>query len=183
MHPITFNILYLLFSTASSESFLVRNTTCIKPNLVRRQYFVDQTVCNEDVSTQHWIWTRDNQLMHVRTLRCLQAPQRANGGNNYYLDLKECDMNKTRQLWSCKGKHFFLETLNLYMSYRENLQHIFATTASDSNQQTKWARYESGKKLCFKGMHGWTIFVYLILHRHIVHKNQNNVVLHEAYSF
>ena len=91
--------------------------------------------------------------MHVRTLRCLQAEQHANGGKNYYLVLKECDTNKTRQLWSCKGKHFFLETLNLYMSYRENL-HIFAITASDSNQQTKWARYKSGKILCFKGMVG-----------------------------
>ena len=126
---------------------------CIKPNLVDRQYFVDQTVCNEDVSTQRWIWTQDNQLMHVRTLRCLQAEQHANGGKNYYLVLKECDTNKTRQLWSCKGMAFFLKMSNLHMSYKEKL-HIFAITAPNSNQQTKWARYKSGKILCFKGMVG-----------------------------
>ena len=95
--------------------------------------------------------------MHVRTLRCLQAEQHPNGGKNYYLVLKECDMNKTRQLWSCKGKHFFLEMSNLYMSYKENLKYIFTT--ADSNQQRKWARYKSGKNLCFKGMVGQSLSI------------------------
>ena len=111
--------------------------------------------CNDSEKKQRWIWTPNNQLMHVDTLKCLQLGEQDEKGNSYWrIVLKECNHSKGKQLWKCKGQQGQIETskgIKLYMT-KEHL--VWGTTYNIQNRnQTTWTRYRSSdKNLCSKGM-------------------------------
>ena len=127
--------------TDSSSSFLFQSKMCMTPN---NDYLVGRT-CNVNNSNQHWIWTPNNQLMHVDTLKCLQQSERF--GDYWLLVLQECKNTETKQFWKCQGQTFFLKndnTINLYI-----IDRAWGTIRKIKHTLS---RYSSGKYLCSKGI-------------------------------
>ena len=138
------------YFTASSNSFLVQQTECMKPWAFNGVYYVIKTVCNATDLTQRWVWTQTNQLMNVALWKCLErGPYKDNGF--WYLIVQTCS-NKENQLWSCQGQTFFLKTptLTLYMNSRKSISFVLGT--SDFNERDLWTRYLSRENFCAKGM-------------------------------
>ena len=127
--------------TDLSSSFLFQSKKCMIPN---SGYLAERT-CNVNNSKQHWIWTPNNQLMHVDTLKCLQQSERF--GDYWLLVLQECKNTETKQFWKCQGQTFFLkndDTINLYI-----IDKAWVTTRKIKHALS---RYSSGKDLCSKGI-------------------------------
>ena len=129
--------------TALSNSFLFQSKKCMIAN---NGYLAERT-CNVNNLNQHWIWTPNNQLMHVDTLKCLQQGKRYEDSQFWYLVLQECNSAETKQFWKCQGQKVSLrnnDTINVYM-----IDKAWVTT-----HKTKYAlsRYSSGKYLCSKGI-------------------------------
>ena len=130
--------------TALSSSFLVQSIAkkCMTPY---NGYLAGRT-CNVNNSNQHWIWTPNNQLMHVDTLKCLQRGKQLDDPLFWSLDLQDCKSTETKQLWKCQGQTFSLknyDTINLYIKNR-----VRGTTF----HKEALSRYSSGKYLCSKGI-------------------------------
>ena len=129
--------------TALSSSFLFQSKKCMIPN----NGYLAGTTCNVNNANQHWIWTRNNQLMHVDTLKCLQQSKRSiNNPQFWHLFLQECNSIETKQFSKCQGKTFSLknnDTINLYTSDR-----AWGTTY----YKQALSRYSSGKYLCSIGI-------------------------------
>ena len=138
------------FFTASSNSFLVQQTQCMKPLAFKDGYYVIKTVCDATDLAQHWVWTRTNQLVNVALSKCLEQGEYRSSGF-WYLIVQICS-NKAKQLWSCQGQTFFLKTptLTFYMNTRNSLTYVLVT--SDFNERDLWTRYLSREKFCAKGM-------------------------------
>ena len=113
-----------------------------------RVYYVKKAVCDAADLTQRWVWTRTNQLMNVALWKCLEQ-----GGYKrsrfWHLIVETCS-NRTKQLWSCQGQTFFLETPKLYMNSRKSSTNVLVT--SDFNNRDLWTRYLSRENFCTKGM-------------------------------
>ena len=127
--------------TDLSSSFLFQSKKCMIPY---NGYLAGRT-CNVNNSNQHWIWTPNNQLMHVDTLKCLQQSERF--GDYWLLVLQECKNTETKQFWKCQGQTFFLkndDTINLYI-----IDKAWVTTRKIKHALS---RYSSGKDLCSKGI-------------------------------
>ena len=136
------------FFTASSNSFLVQQTECMKPWLFRGVYYVIKTVCDETDLTQRWIWTQKNQLINVALWKCLERGELYQ--NDYwYLILQTCS-DKAKQLWDCHGQTFSLKTPTLYMNSRKSSSLVLVT--SEFNERDLWTRYLSRENSCAKGM-------------------------------
>ena len=141
-----------------SASFLVERITglkCMKPEWSGDYLKIIKTNCNTHDSSQHWIWTRNNQLMHVNTLQCLGRGKRYAVVSDYwYLVLGECISTDTKQRWKCKGNANFLSIKwNLFM-YMDNLDEYIYGTNSDKlgiSQWKNWRRFPSNQSLCSKG--------------------------------
>ena len=173
-----FDICYLnkffnICSTAnSSNSFLVERIgfKCIAPEwnneLVTQYHYNNRETCNVSDSNQRWIWTPNNQLMHVNALKCLQQGFLqfigSNSGNSYFnLVLEECMSTQTKQLWQCLGQksqyfvNFQSKTSKLYM-YMDQFPldqpaYIYGTNADTYSERLKWHRLPSKRSLCSKG--------------------------------
>ena len=156
-------ISFEIYFTASSNSFSVENIEskqCIvqKWNNTLRTHFITKTTCQSDEKIfpyQRWIWTRYNQLMHVKALRCLQpcrskCSKMVSSGKYYWrLQLGTCNSTKTNQLWQCtKENSFRLETSELYMYLDSSEDYIYA---SNSSKGINWKRFSTNKKLCSRG--------------------------------
>ena len=129
--------------TDLSSSFLFQSNKCMIPY---NGYIAGRT-CNVNNSNQHWIWTPNNQLMHVDTLKCLQQGKRSGKSQYWYLVLQECKNTETKQFWKCQGSTFFLKndvTINLYI-----IDRAWVTTRKIKHALS---RYSSGKDLCSKGI-------------------------------
>ena len=127
--------------TDLSSSFLFQSKKCMIPY---NGYLAGRT-CNVNNSNQHWIWTPNNQLMHVDTLKCLQQSERF--GDYWLLVLQECKNTETKQFWKCQGQTFFLKndnTINLYI-----IDRAWGTIRKIKHTLS---RYSSGKYLCSKGI-------------------------------
>ena len=127
--------------TDLSSSFLFQSKKCMIPF----RGYLKKTTCNVINSNQHWIWTRNNQLMHVDTLKCLQQSERF--GDYWLLVLQECKNTETKQFWKCQGQTFFLKndnTINLYI-----IDRAWGTIRKIKHTLS---RYSSGKYLCSKGI-------------------------------
>ena len=129
--------------TDLSSSFLFQSKRCMIPY---NGYLAGRT-CNVNNSNQRWIWTPNNQLMHVDTLKCLQQGKRLVKSQYWFLGLQECNSNETKQFWKCQGQTFSLkndDTINLYIINR-----AWGTTLKIKQALS---RYSSGKYLCSKGI-------------------------------
>ena len=130
--------------TDSSSSFLFQSKMCMTPN---NGYLVGRT-CNVNNSNQHWIWTPNNQLMHVNTLKCLQLGRKQDANLYFwYLVLQECNSTDTKQFWNCQAQIVFLkhyDTIKLYIYDK-----AWGTTIATRHEL---GRYSSGKYLCSKGI-------------------------------
>ena len=115
-----------------------------------RVYYVEKAVCNATDLTQRWVWTRTNQLMNIAFWKCLeQGGETSKDSGFWYLIVQTCS-NKAKQLWSCQGQTFFLETPKLYMNSRKSSTYVLVT--SDFNNRDLWTRYLSPENFCTKGM-------------------------------
>ena len=129
--------------TALSSSFLFQSKKCMIP----KNGYLEGRTCNVNNSNQRWIWTPNNQLMHVDTLKCLQQGKRLVKSQYWFLGLQECNSNETKQFWKCQGQTFSLknyDTINLYIINR-----AWGTTLKIKQALS---RYSSGKYLCSKGI-------------------------------
>ena len=140
-----------------SASFLVERITgskCMKPELVSgKYYYIIKTNCNTHDSSQHWIWTRNNQLMHVDTLQCLErGPRYLPASDYWYLVLGECVSTDTKQRWQCQGNANFLSIKwNLLMYLDNSNKYIYGDDNLKTNQWKNWRRFSSNQNLCSKG--------------------------------
>ena len=140
-----------------SASFLVEriSSKCMKPV----NSYIENTSCDTTDSSQHWIWTRNNQLMHVDTLQCLGRSEEYLSTITfwwYYLILEECISTDTDQRWQCKNDANFLliwQNLQLFMYMGNSGRYVYATNSDKSkyNQGKNWRRFPSNQRLCFKG--------------------------------
>ena len=113
-------------------------------------YYVEKAVCNATDLTQRWVWTRTNQLMNVALWKCLERGIRYKVNSSVWFLIVETCSNKPKQLWSCQGQTFFLETPKLYMNSRTSSTNVLVT--SDFNNRDLWTRYLSRENFCTKGM-------------------------------
>ena len=130
--------------TALSSSFLFQSKKCMIPF----RGYLKKTTCNVINSNQHWIWTRNNQLMHVDTLKCLQQGKRSGNSQFWFLVLQDCNSTETKQFWKCQGQTFSLknyDTINLYIS-------IGIAWGTTLYKPQAWSQYSSGKYLCSRGI-------------------------------
>ena len=114
--------------------------------MIQNNSYLAGRTCNVNNSSQHWIWTPNNQLMHVDTLKCLQQGKRSGVSQFWYLVLQECNSTETKQLWKCQGQKVSLknyDTINLHISNR-----AWGTT----HYKQALSRYSSGKYLCSQGI-------------------------------
>ena len=133
----------LICITALSSSFLFQSKKCMIPFYGN----FGERICNVNNSNQHWIWTPNNQLMHVDTLKCLQRGKQSGNSKDWYLDLQECKSTETKQFWKCQKQTFSLknyDTINLYIR-----DIPWGTTRKIKHPLN---RYSSGKYLCSKGI-------------------------------
>ena len=139
------------FFTASSNSFLVQQTQCMKPvNLLHNGvYYMIKTVCNETDPTQRWVWTQRNHLMNVAFWKCLESYYY--GGFSYLILSQTCS-NTATQFWKCQGQTFSLKTrtLKLFTNSRKTIHYVLGT--SGFNKRDLWTRYLSRENFCAKGM-------------------------------
>ena len=139
-----------------SASFLVERSTgskCMKPELPGK-YYIIKTNCKTHDSSQHWIWTRNNQLMHVDTLQCLQrGPKYKWSFSNYwYLVLGKCISTGTKQRWKCQGNaNFLLIKWKLLMYLDNSWENIYGIDNLVTGKKKNWRRFPSNQHLCSKG--------------------------------
>lgn len=162
------NKFFNICSTAnSSNSFLVErigSMKCIAPewnNELLTYHYSNRETCNVSDSSQRWIWTPNNQLMHVNALKCLQQGFLqfigSNSGNSYFnLVLEECMSTQTEQLWQCLGQKSqnFVNSPSktyMYMYQRSKRPYIYATNGDKYSERLKWHRLPSNQSLCSKG--------------------------------
>ena len=121
-------------------------------------YHVLKRDCNATDYWQRWIWTRNDQLMHVDTLKCLQCPvhTRLDTIAIWRLFVAECTSIETRQLWQCQGQNnsnFWSNTSKLYLYQAFSYKEIYGINMYFElfSQGMKWRRFPSNESLCFKG--------------------------------
>ena len=143
---------------------------CISPKLERQNntYYVLKTVCDANASWQRWIWTKNDQLMHVDTLKCLQSPPYPGlylWLRTWLLFLVEWTSTETKQIWQCQGLksiNFWSNTSKLYM-YQEFFTNDYVYGININNyfisEYTKWRRFPSGQSLCSNGKFQWKIYI------------------------
>ena len=154
-------MIYIIWSLISLEicfpaSFLVERITgskCMKPEWSGDYLKIIKTNCNTHDSSQHWIWTRNNQLMHVDTLQCLErGPRYYRFSHYWYLVLGKCISTGTKQRWKCQDNvNFLLIKWPLLMYLDNSNKYIYGDDNLKTNQWKNWRRFSSNQNLCSKG--------------------------------
>ena len=134
---------------------LENNPVCMHRNATFPKYLSNSMLCSVSsyFTANRWIWTRNNQLLNVRTLKCLGMARTSS-----YIDgiglvprvfFKTCNASDDRQLWQCQKKCFFQNKKSkTYMNYGNSISQLvllFHGTGSYSC----WTRYPSTREtLC-----------------------------------
>ncbi len=58
--------------------------------------------CNKNNLSAKWTWTIDEQMLNLKTLRCLRADKKENVGLIRQLSMERCNMNARKQKWVCR---------------------------------------------------------------------------------
>ena len=143
-----------LFS-APPDSFLIQQysgtTKCITYN---RSKHLTLAKCISNDPSQKWIWTRHNEILHVKTLKCIQhgLPYRGDDSKLYMdLYLKKCNISERAQEWECDD--FFLKKQGMffYEGVQPGIMRITYTKdiIVQENSAMRWKRQGiKGKSIC-----------------------------------
>ena len=135
----TVRLLFLFRYPGGNLSFLVYQRSmkvCMHPLAPSTypSYVTASKSCDVSNITQHWIWTKNMQLLNLFTLKCLQmsdvylrVPTRRNSYPRLALDF--CNASNSRQLWRCGGrrKHVFVlrsAKTKKYMNFGNTNQYV-----------------------------------------------------------
>jgi hypothetical protein len=108
------------FSVPANSSLIenyLETGVCITYN---RSNILTVSTCNSNDPSQQWIRTRYKQLLHVKTLKCIQLGEEYSGSNNnfWHVGLEDCNTSETRQQWDCHDRHLrSVHSASLYLSY------------------------------------------------------------------
>ncbi|XP_028410815.1 uncharacterized protein LOC114533485 [Dendronephthya gigantea] len=141
---------YLVYVTSYNSSFLVQDTTnklCLyhyRPSKIR---YVIATKC-ENNAGRRWFWTKNGQLLNLERLECISVGQIAN-----YLILTQCDVQKKRQIWTCRKNYpYFLWQQKsrgyLHYEYPERYKFYYVLSRAERAGILKWKRYGLNRTIC-----------------------------------
>ena len=147
----------LLFLPVSMNSFLIQEyqseTKCITYN---RSNHLTLAKCKSSDPSQKWIWTWHNQILHVKTLKCIQhgeaKPDPSSTTLYMDLDLKNCNISETKQKWKCN--EYLLEKLQRFEDTSGQVRIMRITYTKDIiNAQAdiakRWKRHDTNtEKIC-----------------------------------
>lgn len=145
-------LLWFFFHLDKNTSFLVYQTAiklCLYPRKPStHMQYVTVGKCDPRKKDQHWIWTKNKQLLNLFTLKCLEVSDNYIGLLRLVLNI--CNASNLRQLWQCEGKdQFFLYHTKLFMEPRSQLGNIYVRLFRTARRFGKWKRYElSNQSLC-----------------------------------
>ena len=113
--------------------------------------------CNSSDTSQKWIWTRHNEILHVKTLKCIQhGVAYLDPSNTFYMNLglEKCNILKAEQKWKCHGpylekpKTFYYNGSSphiMRITYTKDINH---SIIAKSNGEKRWRRGTNMENIC-----------------------------------
>lgn len=98
--------------------------------------------CDKDDPYQKWMWTRYDQIFHLKTGTCLEG-----GLTNSSLYLRYCSVSNSDQSWKCHGFHIQRQTH--YLSYNKDNDKILLRDGSQlQSRKIHWEDFDRPNFLC-----------------------------------
>ena len=140
----------LSVSLDDSDSFLAKHSwgSCMVP-LPSDQAGLTVDTCDVSNTRQHWIWTKNNQLLNIHTVKCLQTSEIPIFREKYpKVSLTPCNASDLKQIWKCRPKSslFYLEYEKAYLNFGNVQKYVIVY--SGTWLYSWWGRYQTDQSLC-----------------------------------